>query len=383
MEIWLRVEDSTIRRATYDTDGCPTSQAAGSAAALLCEGRRFEEARQLEPSEVIERAGASTEELAHCAQLAVDTLRAALDDYEANRVEVEPEPAPVACEECQDESCNARQARPDEKPDEAEERRAIRRRLCRIKRKILVLSGKGGVGKSTVAVNLAASLARDGARVGLLDVDIHGPNVPRMLGVEYAPAHVDEDTILPVRAGRIRVMSIAFFLKRFGDAVIWRGPMKSGVIRQFFRDVEWGALDWLIIDSPPGTGDEPLTVCQLIEDPDGAVIVTTPQKVAIDDVRRSVNFCRLLKTPVLGIVENMSGFVCPHCGETTDIFKQGGGEVLASEEGVPFLGRVPIDPGVAVAGDGGAPPVTAEDPGPAGRAFEKIAVALQKELAGR
>lgn len=236
------------------------------------------------------------------------------------------------------------------------EREALGRRMSQIKHKILVLSGKGGVGKSTVAANLAISLALDGQRVGLLDVDIHGPSIPKLLNIEGRPLSVLGKTIVPIEfSENLKVMSIGLLLRSDEDAVIWRGPMKMGVIKQFLKDVEWGELDYLIIDSPPGTGDEPLSVCQLVEDADGAIIVTTPQEVAIADVKKAITFCRKLNYRVLGIVENMSGFVCPKCSEITHIFKTGGGERLASEMGVPFLGSIPIDPQIVEASDSGKP----------------------------
>jgi predicted Fe-Mo cluster-binding NifX family protein len=197
------------------------------------------------------------------------------------------------------------------------------------------------------------ALMMSGKRVGLLDVDIHGPSVPTMLGLEGEEIRACEDGLLPVDLGDLKVMSLGFLLRNPDDAVIWRGPVKMAVIRQFLTDVVWGDLDFLIIDSPPGTGDEPLSVCQLIGALDGAVIVTTPQKVAAVDVRKSVTFCRRLHVPVLGVVENMSGFTCPKCGEITRILPSGGGERIAEDMGVPFLGAVPMDPGIAQACDGG------------------------------
>jgi ATP-binding protein involved in chromosome partitioning len=231
----------------------------------------------------------------------------------------------------------------------------LHERLKKIRHKVLVLSGKGGVGKSTVAVNLAASLSAAGKRVGLLDVDIHGPSVPKMLHLENTKVEMTESGIVPLEKDGLKVMSLGFLIPNPDDAVIWRGPVKIGVIEQFLRDVNWGELDYLIIDSPPGTGDEPLSVCQLVKNPDGAVIVTTPQDVATSDVRRSITFCHRLELPVLGVVENMSGFVCPKCGEITNIFKTGGGERMAHDMGVPFLGRIPLDPAVDEAGDAGQP----------------------------
>jgi len=234
------------------------------------------------------------------------------------------------------------------------EREALTKRIARIGRTILILSGKGGVGKSTVAANLAVALAQAGRTVGLLDVDIHGPSVPKLLGLEGRTPTSTGQSIHPIEYdSRLKVMSIGFVLGGRDDAVIWRGPLKMNVIKQFLKDVEWGDLDFLVVDCPPGTGDEPLSVAQLIGKPDGAVIVTTPQDLAISDVRKCVSFCRELDLPVLGVIENMSGFVCPHCGGAVDIFKSGGGEAMAADMGVPFLGRIPIDPELVQASDRG------------------------------
>jgi len=250
----------------------------------------------------------------------------------------------------------AEQAMDDKRFEEYLEEEGLRRRMAQIRHKILVLSGKGGVGKSTVAANLAISLALQGHRTGLLDVDIHGPSIPKLLNIEGRPVSVRDEAIVPIEFGdNLKIMSIGLLLQSDKDAVIWRGPMKMGVIKQFLKDVEWGELDYLIIDSPPGTGDEPLSVCQLVGEADGAIIVTTPQDLALVDVRKAVTFCRTLRMPVLGIIENMSGFVCPKCGEVTHIFKQGGGERLALEMLVPFLGSIPIDPQIVEASDTGKP----------------------------
>ncbi|MBN1676257.1 MAG: P-loop NTPase [Kiritimatiellae bacterium] len=260
------------------------------------------------------------------------------------------------CDSCSDASCSSKTQLPGEKLDQFIERQQLMRRLCEIKHKIMVLSGKGGVGKSTVAVNLAVTLAREGKTVGLLDVDIHGPSIPRLLNLEDSRVEGTGEALLPVPFdGNLKVMSIGFLLQGRDAAVIWRGPMKYGVIKQFLKDVEWGKLDYLIVDSPPGTGDEPLSVCQLIQDPAGAVIVTTPQELALLDVRKSITFCRQLNVPVLGVIENMSGFVCPKCGELTNIFDSGGAERMAKEMNVPFLGRIPIDPALVLACDAGTP----------------------------
>ncbi len=258
-------------------------------------------------------------------------------------------------------------------PSENIEQQSLDDRMSLIRHKIIVLSGKGGVGKSTVAANLAVSLALAGKKVGLLDVDIHGPSIPRMLKLtEPYPVEIREDAIQPVEKAGIKVMSVGFLLKGKDDAVIWRGPLKMGLIKQFLKDVDWGELDYLVIDSPPGTGDEPLSLCQLVKNPAGAVVVTTPQDVATADVRKSVNFCKQLELPVLGVVENMSGFVCPKCGQVTDIFKSGGGERMAREMEVPFLGRIPIDPAVGHACDAGTPFVYHYNKTETAKAFERV-----------
>jgi Mrp family chromosome partitioning ATPase/predicted Fe-Mo cluster-binding NifX family protein len=256
--------------------------------------------------------------------------------------------------------------------DEFMEAQELQARLACIKHKILVMSGKGGVGKSTVAANLAVSLALAGRRVGLLDVDIHGPSIPKMLHLDGVVVQSENGSIIPVEHAGLKVMSIGFCLQGPDDPVIWRGPKKMNVIRQFLKDVAWGELDYLIIDSPPGTGDEPLSICQLAAPVDGAVVVTTPQAVATADDRKSINFCRQLKLPVLGVIENMSGFVCPTCGEITDIFKTGGGEKMAMSMGVPFLGRIPLDPAVGHACDEGTPFVYHYSRTETAKAFEHV-----------
>jgi len=245
-------------------------------------------------------------------------------------------------------------------------------RMSRIKHKILVFSGKGGVGKSTVSTNIAFALFQEGKKVGLLDVDVHGPSIPKMLNLEERQVMGAENALLPVELfPDFKVMSIGFLLKSRDDAVIVRGPMKYHMIRQFLKDVEWGELDYLIIDSPPGTGDEPLTVAQSIEHADGAIVVTTPQQVAVSDVRKSVTFCRKLDLPVIGVLENMSGFVCPHCGKTVDIFATGGGKQMATEMNIPFLGQIPLDPHIVTSGDAGKPYLQAFPDSPTTQAFRK------------
>jgi len=223
-----------------------------------------------------------------------------------------------------------------------------------MKHKIIVLSGKGGVGKSTIAAHLALALAKKNFNVGLLDSDIHGPSIPKILGIEHKKPKISEQGITPVDAlPHLKVMSMSFFLPNADSPIIWRGPMKMGAIKQFLNDVHWGELDYLIVDLPPGTGDEPLSITQMIPDCDGAVIVTTPQDVATVSVRKSVNFVRKMNIPILGIVENMSGFTCPHCKKTLNIFKTGGGRQAAQDFKIPLLGTIPLDQSIVDHGDGG------------------------------
>ena len=259
----------------------------------------------------------------------------------------------TTCESCHKSNCSALKRKPNESEADFKDRQKLQSRLCRVRHKVLVLSGKGGVGKSTVAVNLAIALGMGGKRVGLLDIDIHGPSVPTMLGLEHAAVQGLSDEWRPVQVHGLKVVSAGFFLHSQNDALIWRGPLKMAAIKQFLKDVAWGDLDFLIIDSPPGTGDEPLSVCQLIGRMDGAVVVTTPQRVAAVDVRKSITFCRQLGVPILGVVENMNGFVCPHCNNITFIFGDSGGRQMAAEMKVPFLGSIPIDPEIVAACDKG------------------------------
>ena len=274
--------------------------------------------------------------------------------------------------------------------------------------KIMVLSGKGGVGKSTVATGLALSLARQGKKVGILDIDITGPNIPKMLGIEGTELHVEDNQIHPAEGPHgLKVMSMAFLLEDPDKPVIWRGPIKLGAIQQFFGDVAWGKLDTLIIDFPPGTSDEPLTVAQYLPNIDGMVIVTTPQDVALLDSRKSINFSKTVKIPVLGVVENMSGYTLRGKADpnsditvigpqglplqatadgdgdwmvTLNLFKQGGGEAAAVEFEVPFLGALPFDPGVVRGGDDGVHRIVAEPEGETAQAFDTIVANLMEEI---
>ncbi|MFO7816998.1 MAG: Mrp/NBP35 family ATP-binding protein [Desulfovibrionales bacterium] len=245
--------------------------------------------------------------------------------------------------------------------------------LSRIKYKIFVMSGKGGVGKSSIATNLAAALALRGKKVGLLDVDIHGPSVPHLLGIKGLLDTDDKNMIAPKKySENLSVVSMESLLRDPDQAVLWRGPMKTSVIRQFISDVQWGSLDFLIIDSPPGTGDEPMTVLKTI--PDAlCVVVSTPQEVSLADVRKAINFLQYARANVLGIVENMSGLYCPHCHKEIELFKKGGGRELAKKYGLDFLGGVPLDPMAVTAGDQGCPIVMKEGKSPAKEALIELA----------
>jgi len=260
--------------------------------------------------------------------------------------------------------------------EEEQQNCQIHKALEHVKNKIVVMSGKGGVGKSSVAVNLALGLALEGMKVGLLDIDIHGPSVPKMLGLDGESLMTTGDKLLPFPLGSLKVISIGFLLETESTAIVWRGAKKAAVIAQFLTDVEWGELDYLIIDAPPGTGDEPLSICQLLPAPTGAVIVTTPQSVAALDVSKSLSFCELLKFPVLGLVENMSGFVCPHCGTVTDIFSSGAGERLAQQFHVPLLAKVPLDAQLCQSGDNGKPVIANQPNSPTGKAFQQLVTAV-------
>ena len=255
---------------------------------------------------------------------------------------------------------------------QSEEQQRLKERMGKIKHKIAVISGKGGVGKSTVTVNLAVAFAEKGFKVGVLDADIHGPSVPKLLGLEGQRVRYGPPGAFPVEGPLgIRVMSIDFFLPEKAPT-IWRGPLKMRAIRQFLVDIVWGELDFLLIDLPPGTGDEPLSVAQLLPDIDGVVIVTMPTGLSSSVVRKAITFAERLNMPVIGVVENMSGFVCPHCGWKTEIFESGGGKKMAEEMGVAFLGSIPIDPKIGVDSDKGEPFIIAQKNSAAAKAFMEI-----------
>ena len=263
---------------------------------------------------------------------------------------------------------------------QSEEQAKLKERMGKIKHKVAVISGKGGVGKSTVTVNLAAAFAQKGYRVGILDADIHGPSVPRLLGLDGQRVKYGPPGTFPVEGPLgLKVMSIDFFLPEEAPT-IWRGPLKMRAIRQFLVDIVWGELDFLLIDLPPGTGDEPLSVAQLLPDIDGVVIVTMPTGLSSSVVKKAISFAERLNMPVIGVIENMSGFICPHCGWKTEIFESGGGRKMAQEMGVAFLGSIPIDPKIGVDSDKGEPFIIAQKNSAAAKAFMEIVDKVEAHL---
>jgi len=264
-----------------------------------------------------------------------------------------------------------------------EKEQKLKRNMSHIKHKIAVISGKGGVGKSTVAANLAMAFSLHGYkdRVGILDIDIHGPCIPKLLGVKGKKCQVSPLGALPVTGPEgIKVVSMDFLVQSQETPIIWRGPLKMQVIRQFLSDFMWGELDFLFIDAPPGTGDEPLSAMQLIPEMDGTIIVTIPSEVSEDVVKKAVSFSRKMGIPVIGIIENMSGFTCPNCGEKINILGSGGGKRLAEDLNVPFLGQIPIDPKICEEADKGIPFVTGNVGSPAAKAFKEIVKKVENFL---
>ncbi|MFO8082874.1 MAG: Mrp/NBP35 family ATP-binding protein [Desulfobacterales bacterium] len=253
--------------------------------------------------------------------------------------------------------------------------------LSKIKHKLIVMSGKGGVGKSSIAANIAVGLSKRGYKTGLMDVDLHGPSIAGIMGIEGLLEITPDKFAIPKSVNGLEVVSMQSLLKTEDrdKAVIWRGPAKTGVIRQFIGDVQWGELDYLIIDSPPGTGDEPLTVAQSVPDAQ-AVIVTTPQDVALSDVRKSINFCRVVNLKIFGLVENMGPFVCPCCGKTIELFSCGGGERTARQMGIDFLGSLPFDPSVVKACDAGITKIEQNRESDFYKAMEKVIDSIEKRL---
>lgn len=259
--------------------------------------------------------------------------------------------------------------------------RKLKQNMADVKHKILVLSNKGGVGKSSVAVNLSCALAEKGYQVGLLDADLHGPSIARMLGLEGEKLTGDNGLINPVQVREnLSAVSMALLIESPDTPLVWRGPLKGIAIKQFLAEVKWGRLDFLIIDSPPGTGDEPLSVCQLIPELDGGVIVTTPQEIALSDSRKCIQFLRDIHIPILGIIENMSGFRCPHCGTKIDLFMTGGGEKAARDFKVPFLGAIPVDVQMVCSADQGQPFISNHRESETGQAFERIVQSILSQI---
>jgi ATP-binding protein involved in chromosome partitioning len=288
-------------------------------------------------------------------------------------------------EECNEEcdSCATSNQCSDPKKEQYETEQKIKQQLKKIKYKIAVISGKGGVGKSTITANLAMAFAMQGKKVGVIDADIHGPCIPKMLGLKGQTLKGSPDGTLSPVTGQlgIKVASMDFLLKNDETPVIWRGPLKMRLIQQFLSDISWGELDYLFIDLPPGTGDEPLTVMQLIPDMDGVVIVTMPSEVSEAVVKKSVTFAKQIGVPVIGIIENLSGFVCPDCGKKIDIFRSGGGKRIAKDLSVPYLGNIPIDPKVCDSSDCGTPFIVANPNQPTAKAFRKIVEKTEQFLA--
>lgn len=368
MEFWITVENRVIIAASFTTDGCDNAVTCGSAATSLIKGKAPCVASVITKEQILQKANL-TSDCEPYAVLAITTIAKAVDNYKSMH-----KPTCPNSDKCGDDHRKASASKCDkssqcgvsgstnstcstscQSTSGKKETDKAQNKLSNIKHKIAVLSGKGGVGKSTVATNLAFTLAASGYKVGLLDADIHGPSIPTMLNLTKAGIEVDSEGIMPATVGSLKVISIGFFLNSSTDALIWRGPVKIGILNQFLHEVKWGNLDFLIIDLPPGTGDEPISIGQTFSSQDGAVIVTTPQEVASSDVRKSITFCQTMKMPILGIIENMSAFICPHCETVTNIFGANGGQELAKAFEIPLLGKIPIDPTIALAGDKGTP----------------------------
>lgn len=279
------------------------------------------------------------------------------------------------CSMCEIEDCKETK-----EAKEAHNKQVTAEKMAKIRHKILVMSNKGGVGKSTVSTSLATTLAKNGHKVGIADADIHGPNIPKMLGAEGKRLKIRDTGIQPYEAYGMKLASISFLSENADDPIVWRDVWKYDFLQQLFGSVDWGVLDYLVVDLPPGTGNESIASIELIGKVDGVVIVTTPQEVALLDSRKSVTFSKINNLPIIGIIENMAGIVCPHCKKDIEVFKIGGGEKAAEQMGVPFLGRVPMDPAIAAKCDSGEPFVIAYPDSPAAAVFRDIAGKCEKFL---
>ncbi|MEZ7891278.1 MAG: P-loop NTPase [Candidatus Wallbacteria bacterium] len=350
VEFWVLIENDRIQHATFTTDGCHHSILCGSVTAAISCGAPLDVAKLLSQDDVLAFVGGEiSDEDAHCALLAVNTLRAAIADY-ASRIS----------DNGNDETSKIKdnQQTINQKKDLIDENLIILEQMSKIKNKFIILSGKGGVGKSTIAVNIAAALAMQGKKTGILDVNIYGPSIPRMLGLQNKYFTSDSQGIYPIEVneyGNLKVASIGFLLQNPNAPVVWSNIMKNLIFKPFIRDIQWGDIEYLIIDCPPGTGDEPFSIIKTLGNAGAAILVTTPQEVSADDVSRTIKFCNQLKVPIAGIIENMSGFVCPHCSKNTDIFLSGGGKKLSEKENLPLLGSIAFNSDFSVYGDAGVP----------------------------
>jgi Mrp family chromosome partitioning ATPase len=367
MEFWLQISEQRIVDASFTTSGCGSSRAAGSMATEIAIGKRLTEAAQIEQADILGALGGLPEKSEHCALLAANTLKAAIEDFTSRKSnelrELEPS-APT--------DHPSRRRRHDESHDRSHQSQTLARQTVQTGHTLLVLSGKGGVGKSTVAAHLATTLAQAGKRVGLLDIDVHRPSIPKLMGMERESVQESVGGMVPPQlSDRLAVMSVGFVLSSGQEPGALQRPAREGAIRKFLNDTAWGQLDYLVVDAPPDTGDEPLSIVSLLGASTGAIVVTTPQEVAVADARRCITNCHNASLPVVGLVENMSGLVCPKCGERIDLFKRGGGMALALEMDVPFLGQIPMDPDVVMAGDAGRPLLRNGPQSPAAEAFAR------------
>ena len=346
-EYWVKGNFDEIKDVTFTSDGDETSLTIGSTLAENATGRSFEQARLIKAGDLSEKESDSAKDAVTVFNLALDNAEVALLKVKERQLVTEIPKSKTSSQ----------------------------------RRTIMVMSGKGGVGKSTVALNLALSMAAKGKRVGLVDVDIHGPSIPTMLNLKNITITQAADGIQPVILGdlfNLEVMSVGFLLENDDDPVIWRGPLKNSLIEQFLNDVAWGPLDYLFIDCPPGTGDEPLSVAQQLKEKAETVLVTTPQQVSVSDVARSVNFSRQMKMNLIGIIENMGGFVCPNCKTVTEIFRSGGGKALAEKYKIPYLGSIPIDPSFGLSGDAGLPYVIRYQDSPITEKYSEISDTIEQ-----